>query len=244
MKLSGIEAFLARHERLLLWSLCALALLRVFFFNAAFPFFNNVDEQAHFDTVVKYSKGDLPRNGSPGFERESAELIALYSSPEYLNSAENFESGKIPPPRWRSDPKPDPSAISNLTQWVNHEASSPPIYYAVAGLWYNFGKLVGLQGGHLLYWIRFLNIPIYALLFWITCLFFKNIYPDNLSVQFSALLLLVVFPQDAFYSITNDGLSTPTGRRVFISVNPDIYLQSVSKVPSTHGIIAGRHSAY
>lgn len=215
MKLSGIEAFLARHERLLLWSLCALALLRVFLFNAAFPFFNNVDEQAHFDTVVKYSKGDLPRTGSPGFERESAKLIALYSSPEYLNTASNFDSGEIPPPVWRTDPAsyspPLEEQINLRTQWINHEASSPPVYYAVAGAWYNAGKLTGMNGGHLLYWVRFLNIPIFALLFWTARLFLKNICSVDRSMQFSVLLLLSFFPQDAFYSITGDGLSALLG---------------------------------
>jgi hypothetical protein len=50
---------------------------RVFLFSAAFPFFNNVDEQAHFDTVYKYARGYLPREIAPKFDVGAAEQIAL-----------------------------------------------------------------------------------------------------------------------------------------------------------------------
>ncbi len=44
-----------RYERLIIAGLCLAAAIRVFVFSAAFPFFNNVDEVAHFDLVFKYS---------------------------------------------------------------------------------------------------------------------------------------------------------------------------------------------
>jgi hypothetical protein len=47
--------FAMRHERKLILLLCAIAAVRVFIFSAAFPFFNNVDEQAHTDLVIKYA---------------------------------------------------------------------------------------------------------------------------------------------------------------------------------------------
>jgi len=199
------------NEQVLLWMLCTLAMLRIFFFTAAFPFFNNVDEQAHFDTVVKYSKGYLPRKEAINYEYESAELIVMYGSPEYLHSASDFKSAKIPPPLWRFDRKQLSQYISkqtdNLTKRKNHEAFSPPIYYVLAGGWYDLGKLFGLTGGHLLYWIRFLNILVYAILFWFVHLFIKKVYKNNLFMQFGTLLLLTFFPQDVFYSINNDVLS-------------------------------------
>jgi len=46
---------------------CCFAAVRVLVFSAAFPFFNNVDERRHFDLVIKYAYGDVPR---------SAELIS------------------------------------------------------------------------------------------------------------------------------------------------------------------------
>ena len=44
--------------------LCLVASVRVFIFSAAFPFFNPVDEQRHFDLAVKYSQGHVPRAGT------------------------------------------------------------------------------------------------------------------------------------------------------------------------------------
>ena len=65
------------NERKLLAVLCAIAAARVFAFSAAFPFFNNVDEQAHVDLVMKYARGDLPR-GLGHFSPEASEYFALY----------------------------------------------------------------------------------------------------------------------------------------------------------------------
>jgi hypothetical protein len=49
------------NERKWVLLLCVFAAIHVFIFSATFPFFNDVDEQAHFDLVVKYSHGHVPR---------------------------------------------------------------------------------------------------------------------------------------------------------------------------------------
>jgi len=54
--------FAAQHERMLILLFCAIAAVRVFTLSAAFPFFNNVDEQAHVNLVMKYACGDVPRD--------------------------------------------------------------------------------------------------------------------------------------------------------------------------------------
>jgi len=54
--------FAAQHERMLILLFCAIAAVRVFTLSAAFPFFNNVDEQAHVDLVMKYARGHVPRD--------------------------------------------------------------------------------------------------------------------------------------------------------------------------------------
>ena len=206
-----IDAFLTRHERVFLCCLCALALLRIFFFAAVFPFFNKVDEQSHLDTAVKYSKGYLPRKEAMNYEHESAELIVLYGSPEYLNRPESFKSGKFPPPFWHFDRTQISSIIDewvdSWTRRANHEAFSPPVYYALAGAWFDLGKILGLKGAHLLYWIRFLSLPVYALLFWLAFLFCKTVFKTSPAMRFGILLLLAFFPQDVFYSINSDVLS-------------------------------------
>ena len=53
----------AKHERLIIAVLCVIGAIRIFVFNAAFPPFNNVDEQAHFDLVYKYAHGNIPKAG-------------------------------------------------------------------------------------------------------------------------------------------------------------------------------------
>src|SRR6266704_1553542 len=73
--------FATRHERKLILLLCAIAALRVFTFAAAFPFFNNVDEQAHVDLVMKYARGDVPRDLGH-FSSDAAYYFSLYGTPE------------------------------------------------------------------------------------------------------------------------------------------------------------------
>jgi len=61
----------AVHERSIVLALCVAAACRVFLFSAAFPYFNNVDEPAHFDLVMKYWHGEMPRRGVERFSREA-----------------------------------------------------------------------------------------------------------------------------------------------------------------------------
>ena len=70
-------------ERVLIGLFSILAAVHVFVFSAAFPFFNNMDEHSHFDLVVKYSHGHLPR-GMNLVHEESAQYIVAYSSPEFV----------------------------------------------------------------------------------------------------------------------------------------------------------------
>src|SRR5882724_1959255 len=76
-----------------------LAAVHVFIFSAAFPFFNNVDEQIHFDLAVKYSQGHVPRALEP-VSHEAVDYIILYSSPEYLGIQTNLPDGRFPLPPW------------------------------------------------------------------------------------------------------------------------------------------------
>src|SRR2546423_14782003 len=144
--------------------LCALAAIRVFIFAAAFPFFNNVDEQAHVDLVVKYSHGKVPRAIEP-FASESALYFAVYSSPEYFVKPEQY-GGEYPPPTWSLSPEEHQKITDQeIPFWesrAHHESGEPPRYYAVAGAWMNFGRAFGLRGLTLLYWGRFLDIALAA----------------------------------------------------------------------------------
>src|SRR5258706_11065379 len=119
--------------------MCLVACVRVFVYSAAFPFFNKVDEQAHLDLVCKYSHGPVPRQ-LESFGRESAELITLYQSPEYLMFSQDGSAPYTPPPKWTL-PEAERSAAlavaaAGRERRVNHDATQPPVYYVVAGAWY------------------------------------------------------------------------------------------------------------
>jgi hypothetical protein len=196
-------------KRLVIVALCIVAAVRVFIFSAAFPFFNNVDEQSHVDLVLKYSHGYLPR-GLEHFSAESAPYLTLYRSPEYFVKPEQI-GGNYPPPAWTPAGKlSDQELRARVEVWqsrVNHESGEPPIYYVLAASWLDFGRLIGLEGGTLLYWVRFLNVLIAAAVVWFGAATATFIFPDRQFVQIGVPLLLAVWPQSALYSVQPDALS-------------------------------------
>ena len=125
------------RERKMILLLCLVASVRVFIFSAAFPFFNPVDEQRHFDLAVKYSQGRVPR----ALERVSAEAtpyVVIYGTREFLWISNNFPIEQFPPPWTQPMEKIAPKLLSWQASWnneTNHEAAQPPLYYTLAGLW-------------------------------------------------------------------------------------------------------------
>ena len=201
--------FSASQERVLVLLLGCVAAVHVFIYSAAFPFFNNVDEQIHFDLVVKYSQGHIPR----ALDRVAAEAtpyVVIYGTHEYLWASNNFPSEQFPPPWTQPMEKIAPELLSRQASWnnvVNHEASQPPLYYTLAGWWWRLGKVCGFHDGFLLYWIRFLNIVFIAALVWLGFVAARLIFPENLFLKIGVPALLAFLPQTVFYSIQNDVLS-------------------------------------
>ncbi len=187
---------------------CLVAAFRVFLFSAAFPFFNNVDEPSHLDLVLKYSHGQIPRKLEP-FSLETLRYITLYASPEYLGSPQQYPNGVFPPPLWTS-PEQAKATLAKLRQdpaLINAESSQAPLYYAVAALWLLAGRLFGVAGDYLLYWIRFLNVFLAAALVWIGYAAARQTFPAERFVRLGVPALLAILPQDVYYSIQNDVLS-------------------------------------
>jgi hypothetical protein len=204
-----------QNNRLLILLLGCVAALHVFIFSAAFPFFSVVDEQVHLDLVVRYSQGDLPRSLTPP-DAEALPFLVIYGTPEYLQT-----SGQIAPPPWK---QPVETVREKLlakeaayqSQFKNHEAASPPLYYAVAGAWWRLGKFLGLDGGRLLYWLRFLNIPFVVALTWLGWIAARNIFPENNFIQIAVPALIACIPQTTFYAVNNDILSPLTFGIAFV----------------------------
>ena len=200
-----------RRERILVVALCIAAAMRVFFFCAACPLFNNVDERAHLDLVLKYSRGHVPSTGLENFGREAAELILLYGTPEYLaNRRDPAESGPQPPPWTWPGIKESPEFAKVVDTWTrktNHEAASFPSYYALAGAWCAAGRVLGIRDGQLAYWIRFLDAPVMALLVWVSYLIGVALFAARQTLRLGLPVLVAFHPQDIFHSISADALS-------------------------------------
>jgi hypothetical protein len=199
-----------RHEQQLILLLCAIAAARVFMFSAAFPFFNNVDEQAHLDLVMKYARGDVPRDLGH-YSSESAYYISLYGTPEYFIAPQQFATNDFPGPNWTLPAEQREQAVNTNSEWwrsnQNHESGEPPLYYAIAGLWLNLGRILGITGGFLLYWVRLLNVFAAGILVWIGFVAAKLVFADRQLIRLSVPLLLAIWPQTTFYSIQSDLLS-------------------------------------
>ena len=199
-----------REQQWLLF-LCLVAALRVFIFSATFPFFNVVDEQVHFDMVVRYSHGDIPRSMDPPCA-EALHYIAIYHTPEYLWPPSHFPGGKIPPPPWMLPVNVTAQYLLDTESlWKekvkNQEAAQPPLYYTLASLWWRLGQSGGLDGGTLLYWLRFLNICFLIALIWIGHAAARTVFPENGFLRLGVPAVLAFIPQTAFYAIQNDVLS-------------------------------------
>jgi hypothetical protein len=204
------KTFVTAKEHVLILLLCIAAALRVFIFSAAFPFFSNIDEDLHFDLITQYSHGQVPR----GFDRlkeETLNWIVPYASPEFLFPPEQFPDGKFPTPLWKQPwPEVEPEIASTRAAWngeINFESSQPPLYYALAGLWWWIGKQIGLVGIQALYWIRFLNAALMAIVVWLGYVAARTIAPERLDLRIGVPLLVAFIPQNVFYAMNNDVLS-------------------------------------
>jgi hypothetical protein len=208
--LTEYSSVVKSKDRLVVWCACVIAAVRVFVYSAAFPFFNNVDEPWHFDLVVKYSHGQVPSRLEP-FSTESSRYITLFASPEYLVRPEQFEGGKIPPPLSTLPQAESGSFYTRISAiWlkaINHEASSPPLYYVAAGSWLRLGRLLGIDELGALYWIRFLNVFVMVALVRLGFGVGRMVFPESRFLRIGVAWLLAFFPQDAFYSIQSDVLS-------------------------------------
>ena len=198
------------------FGLCAA--VRVLLFSAAFPFFNNVDERRHFDLVIKYSEGHVPR-GAELISPATLPYLSHYASPEFLSRPEDFESGYFGP-MWKHPDEEVAPTIAKIEEiWgrtPNQECSQPPLYYVAAAAWFHVGQWIGVKGGSTLYWVRFLNTVLVAALVWLAYVGARLMFPQQIALRLGVPLLIAAVPQDAFYGINNDILSPISFGLVFI----------------------------
>jgi len=198
------------QERYVVWLLCMLGAVHVMIFSAAFPFFNNVDEPIHFDLVLKYSHGQVPRK-MDSLSADSAAYLSLFNSCAYLGTPDMFPGNQMPPPPWTEPVKQmQRDFVVNSAAWQqqqNYEVSEPPLYYGVAEVWWKMGRGIGFHDGRLLYWLRFLNILQVIGLVWLAWVAARLAFPDKPFLRLGPAALVAFMPQTAFYSLGNDMVS-------------------------------------
>jgi len=215
-----VSSLSKRQLRWIIVALSGLAAIRVFVFAAGFPFFNNVDEQAHVDLVIKFAQGNPPR-GMENFSSETASYLALCRTPEYF-IAPNQYGGQYPPPNWLLPPE-ERQRLSNeeISSWesrINHESGEPPLFYAIAGTWFDLGRAIGLPDLVSLYWIRLLNVAFAMALAWIGYKSAQIVFADRQFPAIATATLLAIWPQTSFYSVQGDSLTAVAFGLAFIAL--------------------------
>src|SRR4030095_8500810 len=108
---------------------------------------NNVDERRHFDVVIKYAAGHVP-SGAELISAATLAYLSPYASPAVL-SAPGDSEGCYFGPMWRHPVEEVAPTIAKIEEiWgrtPNQECSQPPLYYALAAVWFHLGQWIGLR---------------------------------------------------------------------------------------------------
>jgi 4-amino-4-deoxy-L-arabinose transferase-like glycosyltransferase len=125
----------------------------------------------------------------------AAKIIAVNGTGEYFDQPTDHSPASVA------------DAVADLVNWDNLETWMWPAYYMLAGIWCRLGKALGAADARLLYWIRFLNVPIAAAFVWLSWLFSRKFFCTNPRQRIALPILAAFFPQDIFFAITSDVLS-------------------------------------
>src|SRR5207302_6567134 len=111
---------------------------------------------------------------------------------EYLTRAESVPNP--PPPTWSWPAEYRDRAVDAMVKrWAaraNHEAFAQPVYYAVAGLWWDLLGLLGFGDAARLYGLRFLNAPLAGALVVLGYAFARRHFADRPGVYLGGPLLV------------------------------------------------------
>ena len=209
MKSSVVQSEVSERKITLL--LCCIAAVHIFIFSAAFPFFSVVDEQAHFDMVTRYAQAAPPRT-MPLTSEAALPYIVWFSTSEYLWAPASQPHGRFAPPPWQLSAEDAQIRLAPREKFwretaVNYEAGQPPLYYLVAGVWWQAGQWLPLADGDRLLWLRLLNMVLLVALVWLGGHTAQKLFPDNRFIRLAVPALIAFFPQSIFYAINSDVMS-------------------------------------
>ncbi len=199
----------SRRERWCLAALCALGAARIFFGAAALPFFADTDEYAHFDLVLKFARGYWPDKNAVNLDPATVDVWLPFGTTEFLKPPAPF-LGMVPVNVTHTGPDEAKFLVARnvLLKWGNFEAQSPPVYYLVAGFWYDLGLFAGLTGPRGVYWVRFLNVPLFAALVALAYAVCRPRFGRDTALAVAALTAF--FPNTVFFTVNSDILSPVT----------------------------------
>jgi hypothetical protein len=208
----------AKRATAIAGGLAALAGLRVLVFALAFPFFNQVDEHQHVDSVVRYARGQLPGPTMRGLDPRVSLWALEFGTFEYLSPGP-----AIPLPYLA---RPGASLRDPLVRKANQaflgvpntEHDSPPVYFSVAALWLIAGEGLGLDDAPLLYWLRALNAVVLSGLVMASFFALRGMFPGRPALFLGVPTLLAFFPQDCLFGVTTDGMAIATGGAAFLGI--------------------------
>jgi hypothetical protein len=209
---SGLGKFFWGNSRRILALLSLYAGLRVLVFAAAFPIFNNVDEQAHFASIRSYAHGQWPGKELPLADPDLAKFYALFGTDEYLSSKPGVGE-PIPTPNYQLPLKEAYARASPAyfywLQQADFESQSPPLYYLLGAACYRLGAIFEKPEWELAYFARFLNSVAYIVMVWASYRIVRRVYPERVFLWLGVPALLAVFPQDVYFGLNRDVLSGP-----------------------------------
>lgn len=201
-------------DRAWITGIALVAGLRILALSAVFPFFHPVDEHQHVDLVHRWSRGELPGPQTPTLGEPLVSWAVRFGSFEYL------EPDPAPPlgarPGYAEDAPLVRATRRAFENVVNQEAESPPVYYAIAALWYRAGELV-FADRTLLLWLRALNALALVLLVVASHAWLRRRRPDEPFLYRGAPAVIALIPQDAFYGVSPDGLCALVGGLAFLA---------------------------
>ncbi|MGH0037554.1 MAG: hypothetical protein ACQGVK_21200 [Myxococcota bacterium] len=198
--------------------LAALAALRVLVYALAFPFFNQVDEHQHVDSVVRYARGELPGAEMRGLDSRTARWSLEFGTFEYLSP------GPVVPLPYLARPGAHPrdplvrKANQAFLDVRNNEHDSPPVYFIAAGSWLRLGEAVGLDGRPLLYWLRGLNALMLGGLVFASFRVLRTLFPERAGLHLGVPALVAFTPQDCLFGVTTDAMALGTGGVAFLGL--------------------------
>jgi uncharacterized membrane protein len=204
-----------RRELWFLAILCVAGAARILIGAAVLPFFADTDEAFHFDLVHKFSRGFWPNRPVSLLDSETVELQIFDASPEFALEPKTVPAvGDYPPPL-RS--LRNATGIENfvalqrtkLSQLPNHEAYEPPLYYALAAIWFDCGKSFGMSDRAGVYWLRCLNGLLYGLLIATSYAVARPYFGGATALGVAALVAF--FPNPVYFTVSNDVLAPVTG---------------------------------